>query len=593
MHRNPVILQISDLHFGRHIWKLCKPSINEDAKTALRRAVLRIEPRPDFLVVTGDLANRGKPEEMVEAKEYLTSILDSLRQEGQTARCIVVPGNHDVWRTTWAGPRGYIGRSDRLEEWNEVFDIWSFLSARVQQGEAEYLRPISLLDYYLEHGEPTGGSALNPDHARRLATNAQRVCEYFPAFRLAFLKLNSNVRLKRWKPAHIARGTVGRGQRDSVDEILRHYDRATQHDPVPFADARRIALVHHHVTRLPNVKHEKWMLMDDAGEVARWLARHGVRLVLHGHNHRSDVVGLTYWNTDFNHSKVETIVISAGSATALDPDDRHNSFHYIDLGHFRTRVWRPLLDDGEYQNLDAAAPFEFVHKPHLKIEDSATTRIPVFLEALQVSLAGEEKYADHKHAYASIKSTGYINFNRDYFGSIELEGKNDTNHATRDIPFVFTAVGAQYFGECDCQVWDLKTGQKLPDPELMEDRPIYVFPIRIDFAHPLAPQEDFRIRVHFRLKMVMLDENDYDMLSLLRFPRGIGHLTMHLLSERTIIAPSLWELRGDRLRESTIAPRPAEAVPTNPAGKCLIRGYGVDIDSPSALSYLLYYRKLE
>jgi UDP-2,3-diacylglucosamine pyrophosphatase LpxH len=536
------------------------------------------------------VAEGGTPNELKESRRYLESILDDLWKERHATRCILVPGNHDVWRTTVARPSGYLGRRDRLQEFNVVFDNWSFLSGSLPEDAAEDLRPKTLLDYYLAHGGTAGGPAPHRDAAQGLAKKAMRVCEFFPAFQLAFLKLNSNVRLNRWKAAHIARGMVGVDQRDSVNRILRDYEEATQDDASPFADARRIALVHHHITRLPNVKQENWMLMDDAGEVARWLARQGVRLVLHGHYHRADVVGLTYWNTESNNSKVETIVISAGAATARAADDGHNSCHYVDLGHFRTAVSRPFLDHGEYQKLSAAASFEFSHKPSLRIEQGAAPRIPVFLEALEVSVAGEEKYADKEHVYTAVRSTGFIDASRDYFGTVELEGWNATKRQTTGIPFLFTAVGAQYFNECNCRAWDLKTQKEL-DVAPMEDRPIYVFPSRISFPL-LNPQEGFRIRVQFGLKMVMLEERDYDMLSLLRFPRGVASVKMCLLSEKKIVAPSLWELRRDRLKRSMLPLRKVNGTPENPSGKGSVEGYEVVIDSPAALSYLLFYERL-
>src|SRR5262249_34522680 len=163
--------------------------------------------------VTGDLANRGKREEMLEARAYLGSLLDDLWGRKQAARCVLIPGNHDVWRTTWARRGGYCGRQNRLDDWNEVFDDWSFVSPVIPKGRAAHLGPLSLLKYYLNHGGRGGGPAASRSDAEILAARAQRACEFFPAYQLAFLKLDSNVRLNKWKPGHIARGMVGLAQR--------------------------------------------------------------------------------------------------------------------------------------------------------------------------------------------------------------------------------------------------------------------------------------------------------------------------------------------------------------------------------------------
>jgi 3',5'-cyclic AMP phosphodiesterase CpdA len=583
MYRTHLIVQISDLHFGKNAnpLKFYKSSVNEKAKQALRQAILAIEPRPDFIVVTGDVANRGEIAELQEGKAYLASILDGLWERGQVARCILVPGNHDVWRTTWATPSGYVGRKDRLQEWNSVFPTWSFLSNRVPDTDGTEVRPLSLRGYFQEKGQ-------NVEESERGAQRALSVCEYFPSFNLAFLKLDSNVHVGR-RPAHIARGAIGLEQRGCVDEILDSYDRATAGSPTPFADARRVALVHHHLTRLPNVRLENWMMLDDAGEVARWLARHGIRIILHGHFHWADSVGLTYWNTESNNSKVETIVVSAGSATAVDVDDRHNSCHYITMGNFRTNVKRPRLDNGEYQPLAVADSFDFVHRPRLRIEGDAPEDVPIFVEALEALVLGEEKYADSWHTYKLVKSVGYIDADRSYYGCVELHGENRNTQASEWIPFAFVATGAQQFEECECRVTDLDSGQPLP-LEKIERRPIYVFPTKI-YRH-IPPGYGFRVQVTFRLKMVMLRERDYDVVSLLRFSRGVERIEFSLLSAGGILGPSLWELRADKLRRSAQTLDAVRQRPCNPPLSDEMTGYGVSIGSPSALAYLLLYERL-
>ena len=90
MYRNPVIVQISDLHFGRHALLPWRSAVREEAKEALRTAILGVEPRPDFLVVTGDLSNCGSPKEMQQARDYLESLLADLWARGQATRCMAL-----------------------------------------------------------------------------------------------------------------------------------------------------------------------------------------------------------------------------------------------------------------------------------------------------------------------------------------------------------------------------------------------------------------------------------------------------------------------------------------------------------------------
>ena len=72
------LLQISDLHFGPPYL----PQVGE--------ALLAIAPElePDAVLICGDLTQRAKPEQFIEAKAFLERLPDVPR--------LVIPGNHDV-----------------------------------------------------------------------------------------------------------------------------------------------------------------------------------------------------------------------------------------------------------------------------------------------------------------------------------------------------------------------------------------------------------------------------------------------------------------------------------------------------------------
>jgi len=91
----PVIAHVSDTHFG-----------NEVQDPAPRAALvmdhlLAMSPRPDVLVVSGDVADHGLPSEYDEARAWLD------RWPGPVAVC---PGNHDV-RTAFVAGLGIESRS--------------------------------------------------------------------------------------------------------------------------------------------------------------------------------------------------------------------------------------------------------------------------------------------------------------------------------------------------------------------------------------------------------------------------------------------------------------------------------------------------
>lgn len=73
------IAQISDLHFGAH---------DPGVVAALRDALNALA--PDLVVVSGDLTQRARTRQFVEADAFLAA----LERDGR--RVLVVPGNHDV-----------------------------------------------------------------------------------------------------------------------------------------------------------------------------------------------------------------------------------------------------------------------------------------------------------------------------------------------------------------------------------------------------------------------------------------------------------------------------------------------------------------
>jgi len=76
-----VIAHVSDTHFGNEVQD---PATRN---TLVMDHLLTMDPRPDVLVVTGDVADHGLPEEYAAARAWLD------RWDGPLAVC---PGNHDV-----------------------------------------------------------------------------------------------------------------------------------------------------------------------------------------------------------------------------------------------------------------------------------------------------------------------------------------------------------------------------------------------------------------------------------------------------------------------------------------------------------------
>src|ERR1035438_1864064 len=120
MPTRAVIAHISDLHYGNH---------DEFAESCLRQDLLK-EPKPDFIVVTGDLSQLKQKSQFNKAKEFLLGIVSDLSHENRSARIIVIPGNHDV------------SVSKRREAWDDAFADWEV------GGITGVCRPGNLVGFY-------------------------------------------------------------------------------------------------------------------------------------------------------------------------------------------------------------------------------------------------------------------------------------------------------------------------------------------------------------------------------------------------------------------------------------------------------------
>jgi hypothetical protein len=115
-------LHLSDLHFGllgagdRHNQSQILAILRDDLSSLDRQKL----PRPDAILVTGDIAWSGKPDQYADASKWLLDVAHRL--DLAPNRIFVVPGNHDVDRSIDADRnvkrllRGLRGGDDDLDE---------------------------------------------------------------------------------------------------------------------------------------------------------------------------------------------------------------------------------------------------------------------------------------------------------------------------------------------------------------------------------------------------------------------------------------------------------------------------------------------
>ena len=108
-------LHISDLHFQKsqiYNSNIVIKSLLEDIEERIKEDSLQ----PDFIIISGDISNKGLPEEYLLARQFL----DSLREITSTPKenIFIVPGNHDVNRTV--NPIIFDGLKSQLNDRDSV-----------------------------------------------------------------------------------------------------------------------------------------------------------------------------------------------------------------------------------------------------------------------------------------------------------------------------------------------------------------------------------------------------------------------------------------------------------------------------------------
>lgn len=569
-----MIIHISDLHFG---------NCNQNAIEDLKRAITEMSPPPDFIVVTGDLTNTGSTQQLNIAKDYLMDLLARIWSDRQhRTRCIVVPGNHDVQIGRWK----LAVWKDHLKEWNDVFGIGSFCCNETN------LVPASLLTYYEnieQRKNPSQNATAIKQNALASAQKALNVCEYFPEYGVAFVKVNSVINTVWW-PLNTVRGDVTTKQLIEIEKILTDYKRAypSLPDAQGFESARLIALMHHHVTYLPNVKYESMMLMNDAGEVWQRLAKLGFDFILHGHHHRAAQLANTYWEANANNSELSIMVLSAGSASAYKPDDGRNSFYSLLIRNFKTEASLQTMENNRFTDRKDSRRFIFNRKLEFNFNDRESA--PLDLSAITESLDRDKLY-DTEHRYTLMDVRAVIDEERNYHGFHIIKVKNTTSKNTNSIIFPLAAVGAQIFDDFHFFAYDHVTGDRLIF-ELLGEQPITVFPIRVFFNNPLPPEIELEIYVSYKLPHVMHQINDYDFINLSRYPLGVEKLSYQFTSTQKILSPKFMAVFPPKVNEVTQPLISIQEVQEIDNSQKSLEGYSIEISQPSALCYIFYYQKL-
>ncbi len=239
------ILHISDLHFGDDYGFPLEgkegAGVGRHTLAELLAGRMRdLGQTIGIVVVSGDLITRGDANGYPAAEAFLSRLLALLELERE--HCVIVPGNHDLW----VGDEEHPTRQYAHEEPYKLF-VSGFFKAEFQG-----------LERVRRYRTPIGDDLIFVElNSCRIRSDALKEYGYVAKHRYEALL--------EW-----------------INEVLRGY-------PSPTGRAILFAVLHHHVLpvwpiSIPDAKRPVSLCLD-AGELIDQFQKHGIRFVLHGHQH--------------------------------------------------------------------------------------------------------------------------------------------------------------------------------------------------------------------------------------------------------------------------------------------------------------------
>lgn len=268
MIKHPVILHLSDLHFGNSN----RYQSAEAYQTFLRRTIESLDSfkergvEPNIIVITGDLTEHGLEDEFKLAETFLEGLIK--HKEIPKERIVIVPGNHDVnWDLCAAARLWAKGRGTEFKPpYFEKFENFEVFFNNFFAGSYEFTPKLYQVYNYQQYGLIITG------------------------FNSCFMESEKD---------HY--GWIGL---DQVQNICIECDKIASASKL-----LRIAVMHHNFKRLSEEDSEN---LRDADNIRPTLEKGGFRIIMHGHKHFQDLIGLRNLITNFEH-----VIISTGS-TGLD-----------------------------------------------------------------------------------------------------------------------------------------------------------------------------------------------------------------------------------------------------------------------------------
>ncbi|MCP4107311.1 MAG: hypothetical protein GY749_17505 [Desulfobacteraceae bacterium] len=313
------ILHLSDIQYGCHHTDKDikrKPIYPDtDHSEQLRKIKADLDTlkadniNPNFIVMTGDIAERSLPNEYELAEDFLGGIADHLNLDRRYV--IIIPGNHDINRKLCQAARL------TAESMGEPFDPPYFQKFKLY---AEFFKK-----FYKNVSFPSNVKPYN------FSREELFVNSYFPDENVVFAGLNSCIDESEKKPHY---GNITVEQLKKAVKSLDEYD--------PDKKMLRIALMHHNFVRYPDYDNEN---LKDAEELEPILLDSGFHMILHGHRHitQSKTVG----------SPNAVIYVLATGSAGLDSEtlpENSRRYQVIDIQDNQVKIYRRRFDNTKFHN---------------------------------------------------------------------------------------------------------------------------------------------------------------------------------------------------------------------------------------------------
>lgn len=268
---------LSDIHFDNGKGKHAFPMQDNDQHKCLTSCVVQLADKYNNgnkcagLIISGDLTWQSQIEGFEQASKFVKDVSSSLNLTPEDI--IICPGNHDVGLVSKEEYFKILGETSTEKSWTTLAENYH------NESKENYI------GFYRNvfHRKPEQDLS----QGRKFLLGGHKIVEV--------AALNSCV-LQQVQGSFLGMGFLGEQQLNNVAKCM-GWTKKTGELVTKKRGVTRIATLHHHLTSINEVEDayldSKYSVTLDAERLLRWIVKHKVDYVLHGHMHRSSCITIT------------------------------------------------------------------------------------------------------------------------------------------------------------------------------------------------------------------------------------------------------------------------------------------------------------